>query len=88
MIIMGFFTILYEIKRIDYISLSIIVLLLIGIYGSININEKNNYHYLFATIGFSSIIMFMMYHYYITKNNVLLCLLYIQIILLLLTILQ
>ena len=86
MIIMGFFAILYEIKRNDYISLLIIILLLIGIYGTININEKNNYHYVFATILFLSIFIFMIYHYYITKSSVLFYLLCIQIILLISTI--
>ena len=84
---MGFFTILYEIQRNDHRSLLIITLLLFGIYGVININETNNYHYLFAGIIFLSIIIFMIHHYYITNSNILLYLLYIQIILLLMTIL-
>ena len=79
---MGIFTILYEMERNEPISLSIIIVLLFGIYGSINTNEKRGYHYLFATIGFLSIITFMTYHYSKTKNNILALLLYIQFVLL------
>lgn len=86
MIIMGIFTILYEMKRHDPISLSVIVLLLLGIYGSINVNEKNKFHYLFATIGFLSIIVFMIHHSRKIKNNVLALSLYIQFMLLFATI--
>ena len=86
MIIMCFFSILYEIKRSDYRSLLIIILLFIGMFGTVYINEKNNYHYLFATIVFLSIFTFMIYHYYKTKSNILFYLLYIQIILLISTI--
>ena len=80
MIIMGFFTILYELQREDNKSLLIISLLLLGIYGIININETNSYHYLFAIIIFLSIISFMIHHYNVTKCNTLLFLLCIQII--------
>lgn len=82
MIIMGIFTILYEMEQNEPISLSIIILLLFGIYGSITTNEKHGYHYLFATMGFLSIITFMTYHYSKRKNNILALLLLIQFALL------
>ena len=86
--IMGFFTILYEKKRKNIISLILISLLLIGIYGVICINETKYIHYLFAAIAFFSIILFMIHHSYLTKSNVLFKLLYIQLILFIITIIN
>ena len=58
---MGFFTILYEIVRNDYISIILIILLLIGIIGVLNTKEETGIHILFSIIAFGSIILFMYY---------------------------
>ncbi len=86
MILMGIFTILYELNRGDKISTIFIILLLIGIYGVILVKEDiylGYIHYIFAGIVFVSIIGFMINHCYIYSNNshcnFLNLLLYIQI---------
>jgi len=86
MILMGFFTILYEIDRNNNISLFCIITLLICIYGVIYYNEKKKIHYNFALILFCCIILFMINHCYIEKCTILYFSLIIQIILSIMTI--
>ena len=62
MTVMGFFTVLYEIARNDYTSLSYILMLLVGLYGILLIKEEYMIHYFFATLVFISIIGFMYHH--------------------------
>jgi len=69
---MGGGTLLYEIERYDSVSLFLIPLLLIGIYGLICINENNIIHYIFAFSVFITILLFMMRHCYNTNCNLLL----------------
>jgi hypothetical protein len=88
MLLMGYFSILYEINRGGGLSLLLIILILIGIYGVILIKEDKKIHYMFAAIVFLSIIGFMINHCIITNCNFLYLLLYIQIILLFITILN
>jgi hypothetical protein len=88
MILMGYFTILYEINRGCSISIIFISLVLIGIYGVILIKEDEKIHYLFATIVFLSILGFMINHCIITSCDFLYFLLYIQIMLLIITLLN
>ena len=88
MIIMGIFTILYELQRKDNKSLLIVSVLLLGIYGIINVDETYSCHYVFATIIFLSIIYFMIHHYNVTKCNMLCFLLCIQILSLLMTLIS
>jgi hypothetical protein len=59
MLSMGFFTILYESGRKCWVSFMAILLLLIGIYGVILIEETEPIHYVFATTAFMSILVFM-----------------------------
>ena len=92
MIIMGFFTILYELRRKDKLSLVLVSLILFGIFGVICTNESINIHYLFASIVFLSIVGFMINQCYKNnknnKNKVLNFLLFIQCILLIATIIN
>lgn len=93
MIIMGFFTILYELRRKDKLSLVLVSLLLLGIFGVICTNESINIHYLFAGIVFLSIIGFMINQCCMNNkknksNKVLNFLLFIQSILLIVTIIN
>ena len=79
MIIMGFFTILYEIVRNDYISIILIILLLIGIIGVLNTKEESKIHILFSIIAFGSIILFMYYFTCIYYDKIMNLLFYLQI---------
>lgn len=88
MIIMGYFTILYEMNRGNTISLLLITLILVGIYGVIMIKEDEKIHYIYASLVFLSIIGFMINHCLITNCNFLYLLLYIQVILLLITLVK
>lgn len=81
MILMGFFTILYEINRKDIISFIIIIFLLIGIMGVIFINIQNSLHFFYAFIVFISIISFMIYHTLIIKSNILFNMVYMNLLL-------
>ena len=47
MIIMGIFTILYELNRGCKLSLCFILVILVGIYGVILVKENENIHYVF-----------------------------------------
>ena len=82
MILMGFFSILYEIERKDKISLLMISILLIGIYGILKINENNKIHYIYAILIFISILGFMINHCKKQKSNILNFLLFLQIFIL------
>jgi hypothetical protein len=84
MVLMGGGSILYELERGDKISIFLIFLMLIGIYGLICINENNIVHYIFALLVFFTIISFMIRHYY--NNNVLFISLLLEIIMLLIII--
>ena len=89
MILMGITTILYEYKRIDTYSIIIISILLISIYILIYFTEDHILHYIFASIAFISILLFMIRHCHRECNqhcNILYILLYIQVLLLLLLI--
>jgi len=59
MIIMGVFTVLYELNRGCNLSLCFILVILVGIYGVILVKENENVHYLFASLVFIGIICFM-----------------------------
>lgn len=89
MIIMGIFTILYELNRkcissrISTISRISICGLLLGIYGVILIKEEKIVHYVFAGLVFISIMGFMFIHSWCNFPNDFLNLsLYTQILLL------
>lgn len=66
MLLMGFFTLIYENIFEDNISYYIILILLINIYGLIIFDVDNifqcNIHYFFALFSFLSILSFMIYH--------------------------
>ena len=80
MMFMFIFTIIYEIKRNNIISLIIILFLIIGIIGVIFINVNEYMHYVYAYIVFISIIIFMIFHTLIIyKNNILYNLVYINL---------
>lgn len=59
MISMGIFTVLYECDRTDRISFIAMMLLLVGIYGVVMIEEIYIIHYVFTTIVLFSIFTFM-----------------------------
>jgi hypothetical protein len=89
MILMGITTILYEYKRNDIYSLIIISILLVSIYILIYFTEDHILHYIFASIAFISILLFMIRHCYRECNQncyILFVLLYTQALLLLLLI--
>ena len=62
MILMGTATILYEYKRDDVYSLAIISILLFSIYILLYFPEGHILHYIFASIAFISILLFMIRH--------------------------
>jgi len=62
MMVMGWFTLLYEWERMDPISLRYIALLLIGLYGLLWFDESYSIHYVCATFVFIAIIGFMFHH--------------------------
>ena len=85
MILMGIGTIYYEIVRADIYSIILISFILVGIYGLIIINEYNKIHYIFATIVFICIFLFMMRHCMLLKcNKILFGSLILQLLLILL----
>jgi hypothetical protein len=73
MCLMGFSTILYEFERNDYMSLLIIVILLLSIYGVILFDETYLIHFGFAFFVFISILLFMLRN---LCNNIVLQLLF------------
>ncbi len=87
-IFMSFFTLLYEYLRNDIISISIILLLLIGIFGVIFTTEYKYcifcMHTLFALISFGSIISYMIYHIKKRNSNILKIFLILQLFILVL----
>jgi hypothetical protein len=89
MLIMGFFTILYEINRNCNLSLILMLLLLLGIFGVILFNKDDPNHFVFAYIVFIAIIGFMINQVYtsnIRHYYILLFLLILQILFAILTI--
>lgn len=72
MFLMGIGTIMYELERNDIYCQIIILILLIGIYGLIYINETNTIHYYFAFAVFISILFFMIRQCYLRDCNILL----------------
>jgi len=70
--LMGIVTLLYELERDDIYSQILISILLIGIYGLISINETNAGHYVFASLVFISILLFMARHCYLSEYNIIL----------------
>ena len=62
MILMGIATIIYEYKRDDTYSLVIISILLVSIYILLYFPEGHILHYIFASIAFISILLFMIRH--------------------------
>ena len=87
-IYMSFFTLVYEYLRNDRISIGIILVLLIGIFGVIFTTEYKHcilcMHTLFAVISFGSIVSFMIYHIKKRKSNLLNFFLVIQFFILVL----
>jgi hypothetical protein len=76
MLSMGFFTIMYESGRKCWVSFMAILLLLIGIYGVILIEETEPIHYVFASTAFISILVFMGWNsivHYTSKYLLTLC---------------
>ena len=69
MILMGVWTLLYELERNDKYSQILICILLIGIYGLIYVNERHITHYYFAYLVFISILFFMLRQCYLTNYN-------------------
>uniref|UniRef100_A0A6C0I153 Uncharacterized protein n=1 Tax=viral metagenome TaxID=1070528 RepID=A0A6C0I153_9ZZZZ len=67
MFLMGIATLLYEVERNDNYSQILICILLIGIYGLINVNETHIIHYIFAFLVFMAILLFMIRHCYLTN---------------------
>jgi hypothetical protein len=91
MILMGITTILYEYKRNDIYSIVIISILLVSIYILIYFTEDHIFHYIFASIAFISILLFMIRHCRRECNQncyILYMLLFIQVLLLLLLIIN
>ena len=62
MLMMGIGTLLYERERKCVKSMILISILLIGLYGLIWIDERNKMHYVFASIVFIAIFLFMVRH--------------------------
>ena len=81
MIVFGIFVILYEKKNNDYFSLSIILVLLFSIYGSILTYYKSNIHNFFASISFIAVFIFMLFNTYKYNNTFLYILFTIQLLL-------
>jgi hypothetical protein len=88
MLLMGICTLLYEIERCDTISIFLISIMLISIYGLIFINETNIIHYIFAFCVFIVILLFMGRHCYLANNNILLLSFFLEILILLYIIIQ
>lgn len=59
MISMGIFTVLYEFDRKDRVSFIAMLLLLVGVYGVVMIEEIYLIHYVFTTVVLFSIFTFM-----------------------------
>lgn len=62
MLIMGIFTILYECVRNNLLSLVLIFITLISIYGLLWYDCEQALHYVFAYLCFASIFLFMLHH--------------------------
>ncbi len=59
MIVMGMFTVLYELNRGCKLSLCFICMILLGIYGVILVKENQKVHYAYAFLVFVGILCFM-----------------------------
>ena len=88
MLVMGYFTLLYEIERNNIVSFILIFLLIIGIIGVLSVYEDKKIHYLFASLVLFSILGFMYNHCYLTNCNKLHLSLYIQVILMIIIIIN
>lgn len=81
MFLMGIGTLLYEFERDDKYSQISIIVLLIGLYVLICVNETYTIHYLFAFLVFTAILFFMIRQCYLTDcNTVLLTSLVLEIL--------
>ncbi len=80
MIIMGGFTILYEVVRNDNISTILILSLLLGIAGVLNTREDSKMHVVSSIVAFGSIILFMYYFSSMYDDKILKLLFYLQIL--------
>ena len=69
MVLMGGGAVLYEWERGDPVSMVIIAILLVGIYGLIRITETDPTHFVFAYLAFAAIMVFMARHSYLHRNN-------------------
>jgi NADH:ubiquinone oxidoreductase subunit 2 (subunit N) len=67
--LMGVATILYEIERNDIVSIIMITILLLCVYGLLLYNETNQLHYIFAGLTFITILSFMIRHFCLTNYN-------------------
>jgi hypothetical protein len=88
MILMGFFTLIYEYIRDDWISFISILFLLLGIYGLLMFDDTTRLHYVYSCMVFLSIIIFMISHTIKTSDGVLSFILFVQICLSIFTITQ
>lgn len=71
MVIMGFFTILYEIQRKDVESIAYISIILVTIYGLLQNGVETIAHFMFAILCLFAIFGFMVHHSYITDSKIL-----------------
>lgn len=71
MIIMGIFTILYEIQRNDIESIFYITTILISIYGLLQNDVETIAHFIFAILCLFAIFCFMVHHCYLTNSTIL-----------------
>ena len=71
MILMGIFTILYEIQRNDVESIFYIITILISIYGLLQNEVETITHYIFAILCLFAIFCFMVHHSYLTNSKLL-----------------
>ena len=69
MVLMGIVTLLYEIERNDVLSIILVTLLLLCIYGLLIYNETTMIHYIFAGCVVITILSFMIRHVYLTNYN-------------------
>ena len=71
MMIMGGFTVLYEIQRNDFESIFYITTILISIYGLLYNSVETISHFIFAILCLFAIFCFMVHHSYVTNSKIL-----------------